>query len=153
MEARIVTLEGFLVIGLGLDCKLDDTSGIMPLWEEKFFPRFGEITGSRGIWGVCLDNGDPEGFYYLACCKVGDAAVVPAGMELREVPPHRYAVHGYCGLPREMSKSWQETYKKLLPKAGLTVKLTGPWLEMYPDDCYDPETGKVTCDLYTPVEG
>ncbi len=153
MEPRTVTLEGFNVVGLGIDCKDDDTSGIEPLWEKKFFPRFEEIKGGLGIWGVCLPNDDPKGFFYMACCKVADGASVPPGMELRKIPPHKYAVHSYSGLPREMAASWQKTIKEVFPDAGLTLKTYGPWLEMYPDDCYDAETGKITCDLYTPIVG
>jgi predicted transcriptional regulator YdeE len=151
MEYRIDSLDGFTLIGFSVECKMDDVSGIAPLW-EKLIPRINEITGMMGTWGACVANSDPQGFTYIAGCQVAPGATPPAGMASFEIPTHRYIIHPYVGLPVDMSKHWQSVTGELLAASGMEGKFDGPWLEWYPHDCHDAATGNIKCDLYTPVK-
>jgi AraC family transcriptional regulator len=151
MEYRIESLEAFTLIGMSVECKLNDIHGIGPLW-DTFIARIGEVQGIIGVWGACLPNGDPQGFTYITGCQVAPDTAVPAGMAKFTIPAHRYLVHPYVGVPTDMSKQWQVANGQLLSASGLEGKFDGPWLEWYPEDCHDPATGHIKCDLYTPVK-
>ena len=86
-------------------------------------------------------------------CQVEKSVEVPEGMEMWSVVSHRYLVSGFCDQPKKMGKEWQAAVKRILPELGVIVRPDGPWLELYPENYHDSQSGKATCDLYTPIEG
>lgn len=150
MEYRIEALESFEIVGLFIDCKHDDTAGIVPLW-DSFFPHMERLGWKNPVWGVCLANGDAQGFRYVCAFEVTPETETPEGLTRFTVPAHRFLVHKFKDLPTNMSKQWQATYPGLVKEAGMKADLQGPWLESYTHDGYDYETGEIACELYTPV--
>ncbi len=152
MEPRIVTLDEFFVVGVGVDYQTNDISGVGSLW-EKLIPRLGEIEGSLGVCGVCSYFGVEGGFFYVVGCRVGDIVEAPTGMDVWKVAAQRYLVSGFHGTPKRLVKKWQIAVNTYLQKAGVEAMLDGPWVEMYAGNCPDPNADTVTCDLYTPILG
>ncbi len=146
MEHEVVNMDGFNVIGLGLDCAQGETEGIGPLWEKQFFPRFKELNPTQRIVGVSF--GRPGGFRYMAAAEASADAAVPEGMEAATVPAGRYVKVRFVGKPQEMPATFDAIYGKLLPAEGLVQAGVTVCLEDYPHDCMDEATGTLTCDLY-----
>ena len=147
MKPRIVELPSFKVAGVGIDCEMDDTSGIMPLWDE-FGPRIKEFAANEGVFGVCIPGDDHRNFHYMACVKVPQGAAVPEGLAVRDVPSEHYAVFPFKDKIAEMPKLFDKIYGQYLSEANLKPKMPGISLEDYAEDCWDAETGILTCDLY-----
>ena len=146
MDYETTQLEGYSVIGLGLDCADGETEGIGPLWEKQFFPRWKELNPTQRIVGLSLPR--EGGFRYLAAAEMPDDATVPDGMERAAVPAGNYLKVRFVGKPTEMPQAFARIFSELLPASGAKQHDSPVCIEDYPHDCWDEATGTVTCDLY-----
>ncbi len=147
MKPRIVDLPAFKVVGLGIDCKMDDITGIGPLW-DKFLPRMKEFSAMEGVYGACFPGSDADSFHYIAGVRVAKPGEIPDGMVARDVPADTYAVFPFEDKAPEMAKLFNRIYSEYLPAAKLTPKMPGICLEDYPEDCWDEKAQTLKCDLY-----
>jgi predicted transcriptional regulator YdeE len=150
MEHEIVNMDSFEIIGIGLACTGFDTRGIPDLWELQFFPRIRELNPELRIIGACLPAVD--GFHYVAAAEMPSGSELPQGMEQHVIPAARWFTMRYLGKPAELIMSFAKILHEHLPAAGLK-HADGPiCLEIYPQDCWNAQTGEVTADLYVQLE-
>lgn len=145
MDYEIVELPAMRLVGMAVDCKNYDTSGVPALW-ERFVPRIGEVPAARGVWGVSLPAAD--GFRYLAGLAVGAEAGLPAGFEAVTVPAGKYIKVRFDGAPDKMSQEFTRIFAELLPKLGYNPQAGLLSLEEYLAEGPDPQTGAMAANLY-----
>lgn len=144
MEHSIVELDGFQIIGLGIECPGFDGSGIGELWGQ-FFQRFGELPQTGRIIGASYPRSD--GYYYIAGAEVPAGTAVPQGMVAASVPAARYFKVLFHDKAPKMATAFSPIFSEMLPAAGLEPAADPVCLEDYPEDFMDEEAGTMKLDL------
>jgi len=144
---EIVHRGTFRVVGIKYRGK--NAKGEIPkLWEERFFPRLGEIRQvvEAGVFYGVEGNYDPAtgNFDYLAGLEVDADAPVPHGMADWVVAEADYAVFPTT-LP-EIRQTMDYIHREWLPQSGYR-HTGGPEFEYYGTDFMDGERMSV----YVPV--
>lgn len=132
----IRTIDGFTVVGLGVDTNVENAPrDCPPLW-ATFIERYKEIpnpapdAGEGGVmYGPCVTTGECD-FRTLAAIEVIGEGAVPEGMERLEIPGGKYAVYEHKG----KMDTLQQTYAFImedLKRRGL--KEDKFWFEKYGD--------------------
>ncbi|MEJ6395061.1 AraC family transcriptional regulator [Gymnodinialimonas sp. 2305UL16-5] len=135
----------FRVAGLGTTCKDHDISAIPSLW-QGLNARAGEFEDLGPGYGVSYameGNGD---FKYLAGME---ARTPPAGMEVVEIPAHRYAIFTHRGHVADLPKTIYTIWNKALPDSELSPA-PAPEFELY-DQRFDVATGRGEIEVWIPV--
>ena len=141
MDARIVRLHGFAVIGR--EGSTDEGEGfISRLWAEAN-ARYGEIAdlvvsesgAPRGLWGAMSDMGRrmlpwEDGFtrgLYLAGAEVHKDAQAPAGWVRWDIPEHTWLMIPVVeGVPRAMRQGLEYIQAHGLRLIGAVCDYTRP---------------------------
>ena len=150
MEPRIVSQEGFAVVGMLVRGRHDQ--GEIPRMWQALGPRVPEIqhrVAEDVAYGLS-DNMDCDTgeFDYVTGFKVTSAASVPPGMVAREVPGGRYAVFTTT-LPG-LGETFKYAYDEWLPSSGYQHRPAAD-LEIY-GESFDPQDPDSTFDVYVPIE-
>lgn len=129
--------------------------GIAAFWRDVVAPWMSEhqLLGCTR-YGVSLDDPAitaPALCRYDACVQA-PPDFVPSGPALRTtIPGGRYAVLRYDGPLAHISGAWDALLRDWLPQSGLQLDHR-PMFERYgPDMKYDPQTGRIACDICIPV--
>ena len=137
MQPTIQSLPARTIVGFGakfisiLSSKANNFEVIPKLWHD-YGQRQNEIADRKGqealgcVW--CLE-GEHE-LYYLAGAEVTDAAHVPTGMEVREIPAGKYAVFIHKGSLETLGKTMRFIHGTWFPASG-HQKRDAPELEIY----------------------
>ncbi len=140
----------FEVIGLGVQCAIENTSEIPSLW-QTFNERVVEVTAvsDAAAYGVCLAAGDDGRFRYVAGVESEKGATAPKGMEKVSITAGRYAVFTHVGHISTIGNTVYTIWNKSLSDLGLHPQLA-PDFERY-DNRFDPKTGRGSVEIWIPV--
>ncbi|WP_264210701.1 GyrI-like domain-containing protein [Leisingera thetidis] len=146
-EHEIRERAAFRVVGLSVECSLEDTSAIPALW-QSFNAREEDVLNavSGAAYGVCCNADEAGRFKYLAGLE---AVQGTPGMDFVEIPANRYAVFTHRGHIAGLPKTVYTIWNKSLPDAGLEPA-EAPVFELY-DKRFDPETGRGSVEIWVPV--
>jgi AraC family transcriptional regulator len=150
MEAKLVEMPGFTVMGVVRTFTPETMSRIPALWEE-FAPGMHELPGRVGqrSFGLMLEHtwGDKPLATYMVAVEVAPGTEPPPGMEIRHVPAARYAVWTYEDNIAGIGGFIHQAQREWLPATG--HKQVGPDFEHY-DERWTPDKGPL--DYCVPVE-
>ena len=138
MEPTFVNLPAFTVVGMRYFGK-NENQEIHAMWEDanKNFHKIKNVS-REAAYGVCQNvPGAAEGeFEYIAGLQVSKVEDVPAGMVMRQVPAHKYAVFTHVGALDKLRDTYNYIYQVWLPKSGYKP-LGGLDFEYYNEDFKD----------------
>lgn len=161
MEPKIVTKEGFKVIGMECKTTLRDNK-IPELW-KRFLPRVAEIKNnlhSCVYYGLSImynklhetgefDN-DSE-FTSIASVEVDSFDNIPDGMISREVPTQKYAVFTHKGCLSTLRETYDYIYGTWAVKSGIEIDDADEF--EYYDERFDPSgSPESEVDIYIPIK-
>ncbi|MDQ6421290.1 GyrI-like domain-containing protein [Paenibacillus sp. LHD-117] len=150
MEAKIVELEAFTVVGMTWNSKTDE--GDVPALWGRFIPREREIDGKSQpsvSYGICVPGDNEEEFTYVAGYET-DGETIPQGMERIVVPAQRYAVFTHAGSVDRLSETYELIYGKWLQQQGLQLA-KGIDYERYDERFRGPHDDRSEVDIYIPI--
>lgn len=150
MTLRIVERPAQIVVGLQI--RTTPMSPEIPALWPKFVPRMdeiGNISEPRVSYGVMRNEAAPAMvLHYMAAVPVSAGGIVPAGMEILELPAGRYAMFSYplSGL----SQGFREIFERLLPSSDHLQIPGQPYFERY-GASFDPGNPGSAVEIYLPV--
>ena len=140
------------LVGMGEDCNFETTEKLPALW-QRFNARVGEITqiGDRCAYGVCVPNGPPGHFHYIAAVAADRGAAIPDGMEDITLAARRHAVFLHKGHISDFGKTVYTIWNKALAEHGLDPQCGVADFERY-DHRFNAETGRGEVEIWVPVK-
>ena len=150
MEPKIKKKEAFTVVGVKYQGK-NENNEIAKMWGEVYesFSQIKHVITPPDIcFGLCGEMLEDGSFSYLAGLPVSEAAGVPEGMEVWEVPAREYVV-----LPCTLSKigeTYEYAFSTWLPENGYK-RDTGPDFELYEED-FDIDDSESILYIYIPIK-
>ena len=156
MEPKFVDLPAFTLVGSRYYGK-NEHQEISALWGEfnEHSGAIRHVTANTPAYGLC--TGDPKAangeFEYVAAFQVDQAADIPEGMVVRQVPAAHYAVFTHVGSLAKLSDTYHYIYQVWLPQSGYKIKGGRGGLDF---ELYDNEFKDFAPDsrfyIYVPVE-
>jgi predicted transcriptional regulator YdeE/DNA-binding transcriptional MerR regulator len=151
MDIRFVNKPAFSVVGLAYHGN-NANNEIAQLWGE-FNQKVGQLPDTcEATYGVCdMIPGLPEGhFEYVASYPLEEGQPVPAGLVVRHIPAHRFAVFAHRGGFEGLRQTYHNIYQVWMPEAGLKP-ISGMDMEVYTEE-FDDFSPKSVFYIYVPVE-
>jgi len=149
-------LDAFTVAGYSRQFDDSTKSQIPQLWSRLIgsLPFEGQVK-SWNTYGVVWNGEAGEGsFHYLAGVAVRHQALLPAGMETKEIPAAMYAVFRITlnggPLHPQIKAAMARIWGALIPQANLKVA-NSPDFEIY-DGEFSPNRAGAFIDFHVPIE-
>lgn len=133
------------VVGIGTACVAGDISGIPAQW-QALNARAHDVEFGGTAYGISYDMNGSGDFRYLAGVETRKT---PDGMDVVDIPAHRYAVFIHSGHISDLPKTIYTIWNKALPDAGLQPA-QAPEFEVY-DARFEVETGRGDVEVWVPV--
>ncbi len=149
MEPKFVIKPTFTLIGMRYFGK-NEHGEIPALWDQ-LNPRFHEFKNQADncAYGVCTATGQDGEIEYVAGIAVTNAAHVPAGMVVRQIPEAQYAV--FETKLKNLHQTYTYAYQTWLPQSGYAWGQS-PDFELY-DETFDPaHPQESTLYVYIPIK-
>ena len=134
MDCNIVNKEAFTVVARSRVFRYEDAMARIPgFWEEHYRTGGGSVI--CGMYGICLEEGGPEGsFEYLIADDLDPSREVPEGFVTRTIPPFTWAVFPCVGkMPQALQDLNRRIFSQWLPENGEYQMAAGINVEMYSD--------------------
>ena len=131
MDYKIMEKEAFTLMGRGkrIDYK-ENTKQIPDFWTEHYEKGYGKEV--CGVYGVCLEGGNPESFYYMIADDYKPYKEVAEGFETRVITQGTWAVFPCVGpMPGKIQEVTKEIFSQWLPNQ-LMYEMAGDYnIELY----------------------
>lgn len=156
MECKIVKKPAFTVVGSAKIIKNEEGYKECPqFWTEHYEKENGKYI--CGIYGICLDDGAPEGFFkYMIADDYIPSKDIPEEFETVVIPENTWAVFPCKGsMPEALQKVNTEIFKEWLP-GNSDYEIAGMYnIEYYTAPCDYPKGNQdenYYCEIWMPVK-
>ena len=156
MECKIVKKPAFTVVGSAKIIKNEEGYKECPqFWTEHYEKGNGKYI--CGMYGICLDDGAPEGFFkYMIADDYIPSKDIPEEFETVVIPENTWAVFPCKGsMPEALQKVNTEIFKEWLP-GNSDYEIAGMYnIEYYTAPCDYPKGNQdenYYCEIWMPVK-
>ena len=155
-ECKIVKKPAFTVVGSAKIIKNEEGYKECPqFWTEHYEKGNGKYI--CGMYGICLDDGAPEGFFkYMIADDYIPSKDIPEEFETVVIPENTWAVFPCKGsMPEALQKVNTEIFKEWLP-GNSDYEIAGMYnIEYYTAPCDYPKGNQdenYYCEIWMPVK-
>ena len=159
MQPKFVDKAAMTVVGMAYIGKNAEggefNHEIGTMWGE-FMVRDKEIKSITGDcnYGACFGQGEgiaDDQFEYVAWYEVTDAADIPDGMVVRQIPAYKYAVFTHKGKVHNLGETYRYIYETWLPQADVELHPDKFDMELY-DNRFIPDSDESEFDILVAVK-
>lgn len=164
MEPTIVESKGMTLAGISarfISILSPDRTNhvVIPALWHRYIDQAGQVPAKKGgvDWGVCealpagVARSHPDELLYTAAAELEEeGGALPAGFELKEIPPGRWAVFIHKGSLERLGYTMDYIYGSWLPKSGHELR-DGPDLERYDCRKFRPPAEDSELELWVPI--
>lgn len=158
MEAKVIALSEFSVVGLKIEANLDEIeTGLGKQTFQSLLTRKDEIKLKKNENVILLQiypmkpgfNPRVDRFTQIFGYEISGAEEVPAGMIHHKVPESKYVKYTHKGLESELGRSYDYVYGQWMRETGNVPKAYD--FEIW-DERYKPESTENEIDMYVALQ-